>query len=134
MIKSKKNAYKMKILHIDDNQTIRETFADVLSISDMEVESIGNGRDGLNKILEESFDVILLDLTMPNFSGFDVLEELEKQGKTPNNIFALTAMTLSNDQTDLLKKNGIVKILSKPIEVGLLTKEIETFLKENKHE
>lgn len=135
MIKSKKkNAYKMKVLHIDDNQAIRETFADVLSMMDMEVESIGNGRDGLNKILEESFDVILLDLTMPDFSGFDLVEELEKQGKTPNNIFALTAMTLSNDQTDLLKKNGIVKILSKPIEVDLLTKEIETFLKENKHE
>lgn len=124
----------MKILHIDDNQAIRETFADVLSMMDMEVESIGNGRDGLNKILEESFDVILLDLTMPNFSGFDLIEELEKQGKTPNNIFALSAMTLSNDQTDLLKKNGIAKILSKPIEVAVLTKEIKTFLKENKHE
>ena len=124
----------MKVLHIDDNQAIRETFADVLSMMDMEVESIGNGRDGLNKILEESFDVILLDLTMPNFSGFDLIEELEKQGKTPNNIFALSAMTLSNDQTDLLKKNGIAKILSKPIEVAVLTKEIKTFLKENKHE
>ena len=124
----------MKILHIDDNQAIRETFADVLSMMDMEVESIGNGRDGLNKILEESFDVILLDLTMPDFSGFDLIEELEKQGKTPNNIFALSAMTLSNDQTDLLKKNGIAKILSKPIEVAVLTKEIKTFLKENKHE
>ena len=124
----------MKVLHIDDNQAIRETFADVLSMMDMEVESIGNGRDGLNKILEESFDVILLDLTMPNFSGFDLIEELEKQGKTPNNIFALSAMTLSNDQTDLLKKKGIAKILSKPIEVAVLTKEIKTFLKENKHE
>ncbi len=124
----------MKVLHIDDNQAIRETFADVLSMMDMEIESIGNGRDGLNKILEGTYDVVLLDLTMPDFSGFDLIEELEKQGKTPNNIFALSAMTLSNDQTDLLKKNGIAKILSKPIEIAVLTKEIRTFLKENKHE
>jgi DNA-binding response OmpR family regulator len=124
----------MKVLHIDDTQAIRETFADVLSMIDMEVESADNGREGLKKIIDGSFEIVLLDLTMPDFSGFDVLEELNKQGKTPNNIFALTAMTLSDEQVDFLNKNGIVKILSKPIEVNLLTKEIEIFLKENKHE
>ena len=99
----------MKVLHIDDNQAIRETFADVLAMINMEVESVDNGREGLKKILEESFDVVLLDLTMPDFSGFDVLEELKKQGKTSNNIFALTAMTLSDEQTDYLNNNGIRK-------------------------
>ncbi len=122
----------MKVLHIDDNQAIRETFADVLSMIDMEVESVDNGRDGLKKIIDESFEVVLLDLTMPDFSGFDVIEELAKQGKTPNNIFALTAMTLSDEQVDFLNKNGVVKILHKPIEVDLLCKEIESLLKENK--
>jgi len=62
---------------------------------------------------------------MPDFSGFDVLEELSKQGKNLNNIFALTAMTLSDEQTEFLNKNGIVKILQKPIEVDILCKEIE---------
>ena len=118
-------ALKMKILHIDDNQAIRETFADVLAMLDMEVESVDNGRDGVKKILKGSYDVILLDLTMPDFSGFDVLEELSKQGKNLNNIFALTAMTLSDEQTEFLNKNGIVKILQKPIEVDILCKEIK---------
>lgn len=122
----------MKVLHIDDNQAIRETFADVLSMIDMEVESVDNGRDGLKKIVEGNYGVVLLDLTMPDFSGFDVLEELNKQGKKPNNIFALTAMTLSDEQTDSLKNYGVVKILHKPIEVDLLCKEIEILLKENK--
>ena len=116
---------KMKVLHIDDNQAIRETFADILAMLDMEVESVDNGRDGVKKILKGSYDVILLDLTMPDFSGFDVLEELSKQGKNLNNIFALTAMTLSDEQTEFLNKNGIVKILQKPIEVDILCKEIE---------
>ena len=116
---------KMKVLHIDDNQAIRETFADVLAMLDMEVESVDNGRDGVKKILKGSYDVILLDLTMPDFSGFDVLEELSKQGKNLNNIFALTAMTLSDEQTEFLNKNGIVKILQKPIEVDILCKEIK---------
>jgi len=39
----------MKVLHIDDNQAIRETFADVLTMIDMEVESADNGRAGLIK-------------------------------------------------------------------------------------
>ena len=121
----------MKVLHIDDNQAIRETFADVLSMIDMEVESVDNGRDGLKKIIDGAFDVVLLDLTMPDFSGFDVLEELDKQGKTPNNIFALTAMTLSDEQIDYLKTHGIIKILHKPIEIDVLCKEIEILQKEN---
>jgi len=124
----------MKILHIDDNQAIREMFADILATIDMEVESAGNGREGLKKIIDGSFDVVLLDLTMPGFSGFDLLEELDKQGKIPNNIFALTAMTLSDEQTDLLKKYRIKKILHKPIEVNMLCKEMEELQKENKHE
>ncbi len=124
----------MKVLHIDDNQAIRETFADVLTMIGMEIESVDSGRDGLKKILEGSFDVILLDLTMPDFSGFEVLEELKKQGKTSNNIFALTAMTLSDKQTDYLNNNGIRKILHKPIEIDILTKEMEELQKEIKHE
>ena len=124
----------MKVLHIDDNQAIRETFADVLTMIDMEVESVDNGRDGLKKIIDGAFDVVLLDLTMPDFSGFDVLEELKKQGKTSNNIFALTAMTLSDEQIDELTNMGIRKILHKPIEVDLLCKEMEGLQKESKHE
>ena len=73
--------------------------------------------------------MVLLDLTMPDFSGFDVLEELKKQGKTSNNIFALTAMTLSDKQTDYLNNNGIRKILHKPIEIDTLTKEMEELQK-----
>jgi len=124
----------MKVLHIDDNQAIRETFADVLSMIDMEVESVDNGRDGLKKIISGAFDVVLLDLTMPDFSGFDVLEELKNQGKNSNNIFALTAMTLSDEQIDELNSMGIRKILHKPIEVDLLCKEMEELQKESKHE
>ena len=78
--------------------------------------------------------MILLDLTMPDFSGFDVLEELKKQGKIPNNIFALTAMTLSDEQANNLNNTGIRKILHKPIEVDLLTNEMEKLQKEDKHE
>ena len=124
----------MKVLHIDDNQAIRETFADVLTMIDMEVESVDNGREGLKKIIEGTSDVVLLDLTMPDFSGFDVLEELKKQGKNQNNIFALTAMTLSDEQENELTNMGIRKILHKPIEVDVLTKEMEKVQKENKHE
>ena len=124
----------MKVLHIDDNQAIRETFADVLSMIDMEVESVDNGRECLKKIISGDFDVVLLDLTMPDFSGFDVLEELKKQGKNQNNIFALTAMTLSDEQEDELTNMGIRKVLHKPIEVDLLTKEMEKVQNESKHE
>jgi len=124
----------MKILHIDDSQAIRETFSDVLTMMGMDVVSIDNGKEGLQKIRDGSFDAILLDLTMPGFSGFQVLEELSNHGKTPNNIFALTAMTLTDIQKEKLVELGIKKILHKPIEVDILCKEIEALEEEIKNE
>ena len=124
----------MNVLHIDDNQAIRETFSDVLSMIGLDVESTDNGKDGLKKIINGNFDAVLLDLTMPELSGFEVLEELQKQGKTPNNIFALTAMTLTDEQKKSLKDNGVKKILHKPIEVDNLCKEIESLQEGIKNE
>ena len=97
-----------------------------------DVESTDSGKSGLDKILEKEYDLILLDLTMPGFSGFDVLKELDRQEKMPKNIFALTAMTLTDDQEKYLTEKGIKKILQKPVEIDYLCKEIEKLQIENK--
>ncbi|MBN4046217.1 response regulator [Nitrosarchaeum koreense] len=105
----------MKILLIDDNEEVRDTLSSILEIFDYEMTTCIGGREGLEILSNQDFDCILLDLTMPKFSGFDFLEEFGYEKNSSNTIFTLSAMNLSDEQHEYLTKMGVKKIISKPI-------------------
>ena len=70
----------MKILHIEDSKPIVESFSKVLTNQGHDFSSTLFGKKGLELIINNDYDLIFLDLTMPNFSGFDILSELDKKG------------------------------------------------------
>jgi len=105
----------MKILLIDDNEEVRDTLSSILEIFDYEMTTCIGGREGLEILSNQDFDCILLDLTMPKFSGFDFLEEFGYEKNSSNTIFTLSAMNLSDEQNEYLTKMGVKKIISKPI-------------------
>jgi len=94
----------IKIIHIDDNAQITDAIGQILNIKGYDYSSVDNGRKGIELILENNFDLILLDLTMPGYSGFNLLADLQKKGYSKNNIIVLTATTLSLEQIEYLKK------------------------------
>ncbi len=87
----------MKILLIDDNAEVRETLSSILELYDYTMTACAGGREGLEILSNQNFDCILLDLTMPKFSGFDFIEEFGYEKIASNNIFTLSAMNLSNE-------------------------------------
>jgi len=67
------------------------------------------------------FDVVLLDLAMPDFTGYDIINELEKENILKDQkIIVLTATSLDDDAIRKLKKSGIHSIQSKPMNVNTL--------------
>ena len=74
----------MKLLVIDDNKDLTEAIYDSLDSSEIECKMINDGKTGLDEILTErgKYDLILLDIAMPNFSGMDILKKLKKRGPT----------------------------------------------------
>ena len=88
----------MKILVIENNVEISEAIGFFCSArKDIDFEAINTGRDGLELIRKENFDLILLDLGMPDFSGMDVLLSLRLDGLiTSRNIVILTASSNQN--------------------------------------
>jgi two-component system OmpR family response regulator len=85
---------------------------------------------GLRTVKEQKFDLILLDLAMPEFSGVDVVNSLEKEGiLSTNNVVIFTA---SSDPIiiDGLKKSGVKEILKKPISIDDLTSFIDKYRSE----
>jgi two-component system, OmpR family, response regulator len=118
----------MKILLIDDNEDITKMLHKYMTIKGHSCSVANDGQSGLDLMENQTFDVIILDIAMPKFSGNDVLGELRNSGKIKNqNIVTLTASILSDDAESLLKDNGVRLCLRKPIDPDILMEHIQQF-------
>ena len=115
----------MKILLIDDNETITEMMSKYLSVKGHQCFVANDGRTGLTLITEKKFDVVLLDLAMPEFTGVDVVENLQKSGKIKENkIILFTASSITDAEIDVLIKKGAYSCLKKPVKLAVLLQVI----------
>lgn len=75
-------AAKPKVLVVDDEDDVRSEIARILEKrEEFEIATAGSGEEALQKIKDGQFDVVLLDIRMPRFSGIDALKEIKKLGK-----------------------------------------------------
>lgn len=115
----------MKILLVDDNKSITKVISQYLTVQGHQCSVSNDGKNGLNLIQSEKFDVIVLDLAMPGFTGFDMLDSLEAKGLLKSlKIIILTAAELSENQIESMIKRGVKKVLKKPIPLDVLEKNL----------
>jgi len=106
----------MKILHIEDTESISESMGVFLQHHGFEYESITDGRIGLALIGKNQYDVILLDLSMPDFNGYDVINSLVSNGLIQSQkIIVYTACTLTPKEVKRLLDLGVHSIHGKPL-------------------
>ncbi|QGY40300.1 response regulator [Pseudodesulfovibrio cashew] len=103
---------KGKILVIDDEERFRTTLARLLRNEGCTVEEAADGLDAVNKLAAGSYDVVLLDMRMPGFSGREVFEEIRTQGFDVETI-CLTGHASIKGATQLLR-DGVFDYLLKP--------------------
>ena len=70
----------MNILHVDDSPEICQLYSDMLSMDNHNVESVNDGREGLECALKNNYDLILLDVCMPKYSGMEFIHDLKANG------------------------------------------------------
>ncbi len=112
----------MQVLIVDDNRDITGLLSRFLKAKGIENVATNDPLDGLERIKEEKYDVILLDISMPEFSGIDIIHELETEKILKDQkivIFSATAFT-THQIDSLLKKDGIHGCLKKPIQLNEL--------------
>ncbi|SFB88202.1 two-component system, OmpR family, response regulator ResD [Alkalibacterium subtropicum] len=80
---------KKKLLVVDDEDRIRRLLKMYLEKADYSIEEAENGQKALDMALENDYDLILLDVMMPEMDGLEVAEEIRKEKETP--IMMLTA-------------------------------------------
>ena len=121
----------MKILLVEDNLLNQKVVMFNLKKYDYNITAVTNGLDALEAVKNNQFDLVLMDIMLPEMNGFEVTEKIRnfesKQGKNPVPIVALTANTLDNDREKCISV-GMNEYLSKPFTANELIEKIEKFV------
>ena len=111
----------MKILHVDDSQEICQLYADMLSTGTNIVKSVNNGREGLELVLKNDYDLILLDICMPKYSGINFIHDLkDKRPSEIKKIVIVSVLELRESHKKELLKLGIHSVEEKPATIQKL--------------
>jgi len=118
-----------RVLIADDNEPNRELLEAYLADVDCDIATAVDGADTLAKVAAFAPDVILLDVMMPKFSGFEVCQRLKGDPATsPIMILMVTALGELGD-IERAVEAGTDDFLSKPVNRVELVKRVENMLK-----
>ena len=119
----------MKILIIEDEKPLAEAVFETLKKEKYDVNICSNGEDGENEALTGIYDLILLDIMLPEKNGFEILKTLrEEKINTP--VIILTAKSEMNDKLNGLE-NGADDYITKPFHMRELVARVKVILKRN---
>ncbi len=106
---------KLKILVVDDNEDFAESMADVLGLDDHEVHTAYSGEEAEEKVKDQDYDVIFMDVKLPGRNGVEVFQDISKA----NNRVRIIMMTGYSVETllDQAVQNGAWDVLYKPIDM-----------------
>lgn len=119
------------ILVVEDDQEIQELIKQFLMTQQYKVIVASDGLEGMKLFNKQSFDLILLDVMMPNLNGFEVAKMIRSQSNIP--IIMLTALEEEQDQMkgfDL----GIDDYITKPFSFHVLMRRVEAVLRRSNNQ
>jgi len=106
------------ILIIDDEKAIRKTLSEILSYEGYKIDEAGDGEDGLKKVREKEYDVILCDIKMPKIDGIEFLEKA-KEAVPDIPIIMISGHGTIETAVEAVKK-GAYDYISKPPDLNRL--------------
>ena len=115
-----------RILIIEDEEAIAELEKDYLELSGFEVIICNRGDLGLNMALKEDFDLIILDLMLPEIDGFEICRQVREAKNTP-----IIMVSAKKDDIDKIRGLGLGAddYITKPFKLGELCSRIRALLR-----
>ncbi|MBM3502656.1 MAG: response regulator transcription factor [Alphaproteobacteria bacterium] len=120
---------KKRVLLVDDDLALRSALAEQLSMHpEFEVESVGAGNEALDRTRQERFDLLLLDVGLPDIDGRDVCRTIRQSGLS----MPIIMLTAAATEADELKgfDSGINDYVTKPFRLASLLARMRTHLRQ----
>ena len=117
----------MRILVVEDEESLALRIKNVLESEKYHVDTAFDGRDGLEQAMIEEYDLLILDILLPRFSGLQILKEVRREGfETP--VLLLTAKNRVEDKVTGLDA-GADDYLTKPFALPELLARVRSLLR-----
>jgi CheY-like chemotaxis protein/HPt (histidine-containing phosphotransfer) domain-containing protein len=120
---------KLRILLAEDNPVNQRVALHILQKGEHSVLAVGNGREAVDALAREQFDVVLMDVQMPEMDGFEATNAIRTKEKITGShlpIIAMTAHAMQGDRERCLEA-GMDEYLSKPVRAAELLRVIQQF-------
>ena len=115
-----------KILIIDDDRELCALIKRSVQAENIEADFCNTGKEGLQKLKEQEYQLVVLDVMMPGMDGFETLEEIRKENSLPILMF-----TSKNDSISKVRglRAGADDYLTKPFDMDELIAELDVIIK-----
>lgn len=117
----------LKILVVEDDRELRRLFAHVLIKNGYSVKEVSNGREALDAIEEEHYDLVISDIMMPEMDGYELVRSLRDAGNTTP-ILMITAKDAFDDMR-MGFLSGTDDYMVKPINVNEMVLRVQALLR-----
>ncbi len=118
------------ILIVDDDDSVRELLEFIVKKEGFRIDKASDGEEALSKARTTNPDLILLDLMLPKFGGFEILRELQSDDTGTIPIVIITGRYTDRSTSDMIKQEPNVRdFIEKPVKPQILTSLIHKLLK-----
>jgi len=116
-----------RILVVDDEEEVCQLLGRALRVNGFKVDMAKNGTEAIESALARRPDLVLLDLVLPDISGWDVVRRLRASGGKPVPILVLSGHSSPGDE-DEARRLGVNALLAKPVDMNRILERIKELL------
>jgi CheY-like chemotaxis protein/signal transduction histidine kinase/CHASE3 domain sensor protein len=118
-----------RMLVVEDDERQRESIRELLAMADLQITAVGSAGKALDALRSITFDCMVMDLSLPDFSGFELLERMtEQEGVSVPPVIIYTGRALSADEEQKLRRFSKSIILKDARSPERLLDEVTLFL------
>ena len=112
-----------RILHVDNEPDTLASVKTILEKEGYDVTSVSTGMEAVKEIQVDGYDLVLLDIMMPDLSGWDVFTRVMKVSPKYKIVF-LSVLDVTSERLAELKKHGLTGYITKPFDRDVFVKKV----------